>query len=110
MEGKTCIKGMEEVLFFIGQDEFLSTVPIFRTRGSFDLSAVKQIKNEPSTQSPAGGVKPARKGFMRLFFFLFTAWFLERITGRNERVSSVTTQKWDFEISGLIGNDTRRNI
>lgn len=57
--------------FFIGGDKFLSTVPIFRTRGSFNLSAVKQIKNEPSEQSPAGGEKPAKKGFHAGFFFVF---------------------------------------
>lgn len=37
---------------------------------------------------------------------MFTAWLLERIAGRNERVSFVITQKWDFEISGLIGNSS----
>lgn len=37
---------------------------------------------------------------------MFTAWLLERIAGRNERVSFVRTQKWDFEISGLIGNSS----
>lgn len=37
---------------------------------------------------------------------MFTAWFLERITARKERVPFVITQKWDFEISGLFGNSS----
>lgn len=72
--------------FFIGGDKFLSTGPNFRTRGSFDLSGVKQIKNEPSEHSPAVGEKPGKKRFHVIFFFflMFTAWLLERIAGRNE--------------------------
>lgn len=56
-------------VFFIGGDKFLSTGPIFRTQGSFDLSGVKQIKNEPSEQSPAVGEKPGKKRFHVILFF-----------------------------------------